>query len=654
VTVPKEIDLNKYSKLFVNEAREYLRSLNKAMIELEGNPTDKEQVEVMFRACHTIKGMAGMMNLKAITDTAHALEDLLNAVRNDIVEPTDDVAEVIFRGLDALDGMVAAVEKSQTANEAPELVDELREIATGKKKRKRKKPPKKKEKVVAKEAPPREPVKKTPMQKRSGVYVKFGRRCAFPSARAFVILKELGKAANILDSVPSEEEIDLEHVFEDFTVILEPEKGFDEVVRRIATMPDADEVRVGLADDPKESWRIVEGMTTRTAKAVVDVQSVRTVKVGMDKLDELLDDVSELVIARSRLVERATSHDDRDLDEVSAHIDKLTSEIQAKVLGIRMIPLETVMARFPRMVRDIAKDQGKQVELIVDGGSIELDRTVVDRISDPIMHILRNCVDHGIEAEEDRAKAGKRQRGLIRIVASKQQDHVLIEISDDGRGIDYERIKQKAVAKGLVPRDQADSMLARDLLDLLFRSGFSTKDDVSEVSGRGVGLDVVRRSVEDLGGTTMVSSSRGAGTTFSLWLPFTLAIIDAMLVSIADQIYAVPMGIITESHRFDSGEIKLIRDREVVQLRGEVLPVIRMRTFFGIPEATDADNLSAVVVQSRERRAAIAVDDLMGHQQIVVKSLDTRLRRVRGISGGTILGSGRIALILDIDSILGA
>ncbi|MGB2581487.1 MAG: chemotaxis protein CheA [Thermoplasmata archaeon] len=647
----KEIDLAKYSKLFVTESRENLRTLNEMMIELETKPKDKSLVEVMFRACHTIKGMAGMMNFKVITDVAHALEGILNAVRNDIVEPTDEVAEAIFKGLDALEGMVASVERGEDVEEISGLIEGLRIAASVKADKKRRK--KTVKPIAVEEKAPKEPARAAAVV--SGVYVKFGRRCAFPSARALVILKDLGKVANIVSSAPSEDEIDQEHVFEDFTVTLEPEKGFDKVADRIAAMPDIDEVRVGSPDKPMIDWRIVLDGGTRSAKTTADAPAMQTVKVGMDKLDELLDDVSELVIARSRLVERTMSHDDTSLDEISTHIDKLTSEIQAKVLGIRMIPLEAVMARFPRMVRDIAKDQGKQVEFIVDGGNIELDRTVIDRISDPIMHILRNCVDHGIETEEKRAETGKRKRGLIRIVASKQQDHVLIEISDDGRGIDYDGIKRKAVAKGLIAQDHADSMLARDLLDLLFRSGFSTKDGVSEVSGRGVGLDVVRKNVEELGGSVMISSSKGAGTTFSLWLPFTLAIIDAMLISIADQTYAVPMGIIAESHRFDSGEIKQIRSREVVQLRGEVLPVIRMRTFFGIPEASDdGDKLSVLVVQSRERRAALAVDDLMGHQQIVVKSLDSRLRRVRGISGGTILGSGKIALILDVDSILGA
>jgi len=645
--MPGEIDLVKYSKLFVNESREYLRALNEAMVELEKKPDDKDIVEVMFRACHTIKGMAGMMGFETITETTHALEDLLNAVRNHVVEPTGDTAEMIFKGLDALEDMIASVERGEQAQKVPGLADELRNVASrtnaGKPAKKASKPKKDTKKIDTIPVP----------TKRSAIFIRFARRCSFPAARAFVILKEISRTATIIKSTPSEEDIDQELVFEELTVIVEPEKAFDETVRRIAAMLDIDEVKVGLEDQPVDKWKSVVAATTRPAQAI-DTSAAQTIKVGMNKLDELLDDVSELVIARSRLVEKTSLHGDTDLADITDHIDKLTSEIQSKVLGIRMIPLETVMARFPRMIRDIAKSQAKEVEFTVDGGNIELDRTVIDRISDPIMHILRNCVDHGIETLDERKEVKKRSRGHIRIVASKQQDHVLIEISDDGRGIDYDRIRDKAVDKGLMTREQADTALARDLLDLLFQAGFSTKEEVSQVSGRGVGLDIVRKGAEDLGGTVMISSSKGAGTTFSLWLPFTLAIIDAMLVSIADQTYAVPMGMISESHRFEASDIKKIRTREVVQLRGEVIPLIRMRTFFGIDEVGKQTILNALIVQSRERRAALAVDELMIHQQIVVKSLDRHLRRVRGISGGTILGSGKIALILDIDSILEA
>jgi two-component system chemotaxis sensor kinase CheA len=647
VKMPGEIDLAKYSKLFVNESREYLRTLNEAMVELEKKPDDKEIVEVMFRGCHTIKGMAGMMGFETITETTHALEDLLNAIRNHKVEPTGDAAEMIFKALDALEGMIASVEKGEQVKEVPGLADEMRNIAN---RTARKKPVKKAS--TSKKSKKKDDATPVPT-KRSAIFVKFARRCSFPAARAFVILKEISRTATIIKSMPSEDDIDQELVFEELTVIVEPEKAFDETVRRIAAMLDIDEVKVGLEDEPVDKWKSVVAPTARAAQAI-DTSVARTIKVGMNKLDELLDDVSELVIARSRLVEKTSSHGDLDLADITDHIDKLTSEIQSKVLGIRMIPLETVMARFPRMIRDIAKSQAKEVEFTVDGGNIELDRTVIDRISDPIMHILRNCVDHGIETLDERKKVKKRSRGHIRIVASKQQDHVLIEISDDGRGIDYDRIRDKAVEKGLMTREQAETALARDLLDMLFQAGFSTKKEVSQVSGRGVGLDIVRKGVEDLGGSVMISSSKGAGTTFSLWLPFTLAIIDAMLVSIADQTYAVPMGMISESHRFEASDVKKIRTREVVQLRGEVIPLIRMRTFFGIDEVGKPPILSALIVQSRERRAALAVDELMIHQQIVVKSLDSRLRRVKGISGGTILGSGKIALILDIDSILEA
>jgi len=469
-----------------------------------------------------------------------------------------------------------------------------------------------------------------------------------------VILKELGMTSVITETVPTDDEIEHEHVFEELHVTFEPGVKHLEALKRIAAMTDVDQLLIGGTNLPKEKWEKMSRLETGQPGTTPDVPLAQTVRVGMDKLDDLLDDVGELVIGRSRLLAKASSRDDFELQEISALIDTLTSNIQSKVLGIRMIPLDLVMGRFPRMVRDMAKSQEKEIELIVEGGNIELDRTVVDRITEPIMHLLRNSIDHGIEKPEEREKNGKRAKGLIRVVASKQQDHVLIEVSDDGRGIDVEKIRASAVKKGFMTESQASGALIRDLIDLMFLPGFSTKTEVTEVSGRGVGLDVVKKNVEFLGGTVMVNTTKGHGTTFSLWLPFTLAIIEAMLVQISGQIYAVPMGTVVESHRYEESEIKFVRSREVVQLRGEVLPLVRMRSFFGEEApAQKRDYLNVLVVQSRDRRAAIEVDELLGHQQIVVKSLDRRLKGVKGVSGGTILGSGNIALILDVDSILG-
>jgi two-component system chemotaxis sensor kinase CheA len=638
----KDIDLNKYSKLFVSESRESLRIMNDALLELEKNPEDKELVDRIFRSAHTIKGMAGMMNFKAVVETAHAIEDVLGWIRDGRLQLKENVVETIFTGFDTLDAMVVAVEASAEIRENPELIQQLRSLLSEASERAK---PKKKTPEIEPE-----PAK----SKTTTVSIKLGRRCSLPSARAMVILKELGKASEIVESSPTEADIEREHVFEELTVVLEPTEKLQEALRRVIAMSDVDEVLVGMTGESREKWHKLAKQEVSASAASSDVLPAQTVKVGMDKLDDLLDNVGELVIGRSRLLEKASTRDDLELQEISALIDKLTSDIQSKVLEIRMIPLDVVMSRFPRMVRDISKNEGKEVELLVEGGSIELDRTVVDRITEPMMHLLRNCVDHGIETTDERVHAGKKAKGLIRIVASKQQDHVLIEVSDDGKGIDYDEIKKAAVRKGVMSQGQADAASGRELLDLLFNPGFSTKSEVTEVSGRGVGLDVVKRAVEELGGSVMVTSSKGAGTTFSLWLPFTLAIIEAMLVGIADQTYAVAMGTIVESHKFEKDEIKTIRSREVVQLRGEVLPLIRMREFFGMARPPESpEGINTLVVQSRDRRVALQVDELIGHQQIVVKGLDRRLRKVRGISGGTILGSGRIALILDVDSIIG-
>jgi two-component system chemotaxis sensor kinase CheA len=637
----KDTDLNKYSKLFVTESRESLRIMNDSLLGLEKNPDNKELVDQLFRSVHTIKGMAGMMNIRPVVELAHAAEDVLAGVRDGRLELTERVVEAVFDCFDAFEAMIAAVEASAEVRENPDLVKELRELLSGTKERTR---PKKRVKAAESE-----PVK----AKTTTVAVRLGRRCSLPSARAMVILKELGKAADINESNPTEDDIEHEHAFEELTVVLEPAEKFQEALKRVVAMIDVEEVSVGVTGEPREKWHKMTKQEAATV-AVPEAPLAQTVKVGMDKLDDLLDNVGELVIGRSRLLDKASSRDDYELQEISALIDKLTSDIQSKVLSIRMIPLDVVMSRFPRMLRDLSKNEGKEVELLVEGGSIELDRTVVDRITEPMMHLLRNCIDHGIETVDERVRLGKRAKGLIRIVASKQQDHVLIEVSDDGKGIDFDQIRKVAAAKGSMTQSQADAASGRELLDLLFRPGFSTMTKVTEVSGRGVGLDVVKKAVEDLGGSVMVATSKGAGTTFSLWLPFTLAIIEAMLVGIADQTYAVAMGTIVESHNFEKDEIKTVRRREVVQLRGEVLPLIRMREFFGMERSAEKpEGMNTLIVQSRDRRAALEVDELLGHQQIVVKGLDRRLRKVKGISGGTILGSGKIALILDVDSILG-
>lgn len=640
--MPKEFDMAKYQKMFVTEAHEALRVMNEAMLELEKNPENKELIDQIFRSCHSIKGMAGMMNQTVITNLAHALEDVLSSVRDEALLPTGEVAECIFKGMDGLEAMVVSYEASAQVQDDSQLVDALKA-------------------VLSKAAPPAKEKKPRPKKESAStsktdttaVTVKFAKRCALPSARAIVILKELSKTSTVMSTTPNEDEIEKEHMFEELQITVEPGDKLQEALHRVLAMADVEEIYLGASNEPREKWQKMTKQEKVSGPMTPEAALPQTVRVGMDKLDDLLDNVGELVIGRSRLIEKAGSHEDYELQEISSLIDKLTVDIQTRVLGIRMIPLEVVMNRFPRMVRDIAKNEGKEVELVVEGGSIELDRTVVDKITEPMMHLLRNCVDHGIEPADERLRSGKRAKGLIRIVASKQQDHVLIEISDDGKGIDLDAVRQAAVAKGVMDREQAKEALGRDLVDLLFKPGFSTSTKITEVSGRGVGLDVVKRNVEELGGSVMVNTAKGAGTTFSLWLPFTLAIIDAMLIGIDEQTYAVPMGTIVESHRFTLEEIKAIRSRDVVQLRGEILPLISMRKFFEIDERDRSKGINTLVVQSRDRRAALEVDELIGHHQIVVKSLDKRLRRVKGISGGTILGSGKIALILDVESILG-
>ena len=459
--MPKEpeLDMNKYARMFVSESGECLRIMNDSLLELENDPGNKELIDKLFRAAHTIKGMAGMMGYKAVQDTAHEIENVLGAIRDGHLVPTGKISEALFEGFDALDVMVASVEKGEPLKESPSVVQALIAVLAVHSEEEHDDassvPPTVKTEVRRVEKGDKHGQK--PVKDTVTVVVKLGRRCSLPSARATVIIRELAKYSEVVESNPTEAEIEKESVFEELSVVLQPGDRLQDALRRVVAMSDVEQLLVGPTNVSKEKWQKMARQEPASTAVTTDVAHVQTVKVGMDKLDDLLDNVGELVIGRSRLLQKASTRDDYELLEISALIDKLTSDIQTRVLGIRMIPLDMVMSRFPRMVRDIAKNEGKEVELVVESGNIELDRTVADKIAEPMVHLLRNCVDHGIETVEERTKVGKRPKGLIRIVASKQQDHVLIEVSDDGKGIDFDSVWRAAVAKGIMNALQVDS-----------------------------------------------------------------------------------------------------------------------------------------------------------------------------------------------------
>ncbi len=482
-----------------------------------------------------------------------------------------------------------------------------------------------------------------------------------------MIFKKLAQMGRVITSRPSVEDLEDEKFDRSFEVLFETQEGTEAVRRALLTIAEVYEVDV-LPPDGIEALAVeeeageayeeeiekAEAVEARPFDASGAAAPVRTqsVRVNISRLDNLMNLIGELVINRTRLQEIASSLNNPDLKEALAQMARLTADLQDEVMKTRMVPVEHIFNRFPRMVRDLAKSRGKDLDFVIEGKDIELDRTILDEISDPLMHLLRNAVDHGIDGPEEREAKGKPRRGSIKLLARRDRNYVSIEVSDDGQGVDAQKIFDIAERMGLIAKEDRKTLGAEDVLRFLTMPGFSSAEEISGVSGRGVGLDVVKNQVESLGGMLIMQSIRGEGTNFALKLPLTLAIIQALLVKVTDEIYAIPLGVVAETAVISSHEIKYVSNQEVIFLRDETIPMMRLGRFLGLQEENGQGSFPVVVVEVALKSVAIAVDELMGQQEIVITSLDRYLKRIRGFGGATILGTGEVALILDIPTLL--
>ncbi len=510
-----------------------------------------------------------------------------------------------------------------------------------------------------------EPVAEPSEARNLRLRVTLDKDCVLKSVRVFMIFKKLSQLGRVVDSHPSVEDLEDEKFDRTFEVILESAEDASEVRRSLMTIAEVQEVEAlpfegGTViaremeaqggDEERES--ALEAGRREAERGPVAPVRTQSVRVNISRLDNLMNLIGELVINRTRLQEISSSYNIPELKEALAHTARLTADLQDEVMKTRMVPVEHIFNRFPRMVRDLAKSRGKEVDFIIEGRDIELDRTILDEISDPLMHLLRNAVDHGIDSPEEREARGKPRRGSIKLAARRDRNYVSIEVQDDGQGVDAARVFAIAEERGLISADEARSLSEEDALRFLAMPGFSTAEEVSGVSGRGVGLDVVKNKVESLGGMLIMQSVKGEGTTFALKLPLTLAIIQALLVKVMNEIYAIPLGVVLETAVISSYEIKYVSGQEVIFLRDETLPLVRLGRCLGLPEGDGQGTFPVVVVETAPRSVAIAVDELMGQQEIVITSLDRFLKGIRGFGGATILGTGEVALILDIPTLL--
>jgi len=626
-----------YLDIYISESREYLSALDQSLLELEQNPENYEVLNEVFRYAHTLKGMSATMGFGKVAELSHKMENLLDKVRRGEIHVSSDLIDVLLEALDKLREMVNKIaEEGKEEGEISDIISKLESFGEdGEDESKNKKDEEKKE-VKSKET------------SRLKIRVELSEDCALKSVRAFMVIKSLDEIAEIIDSSPPLQDIEdgrFEKSFELVVSTSETPQKIKEVIEKIGEVK-----KVEISETTAKSEKEEKKPSIVSTKNVL--RNVQTVRVSIDKLDSLMNLVGELVIGKSRLFQIGSKYDIEELREALSNINRLTTNLQDIVTQMRMVEVGFIFNRFPRMVRDLAKKEGKKVNFIIEGKDIELDRTVLDEIGDPLVHLLRNSIDHGIETPEERIKAGKSEVGTLKLIAKREKNHVKIIVEDDGRGIDPDKIRKKAVEKGIITEEEANKISDEEALSLIFAPGLSTAEKVTDVSGRGVGMDVVKSKITSLGGVVEIKSKVREGTRVTLTLPLTLAIIQALLIKVRQEIYAIPLSNVLEILNVKRGEIKTVKGNKVINLRGKILPIIELDRLLGISENGNKEKYPVVVVDKENQPIGLGVDGLIGQQEIVIKTFDNILKGVKGFAGATILGDGRVVLILDIASLL--
>ena len=692
------MDVSQYLEIFIDETKEHLQSLNEQLLILEKEPENESTINEIFRAAHTLKGMSGTMGYKRMQNLTHNMENIFSEIRNGKMSVTATIVDLLFKGLDALENYLSNI--STTGDEGTEeyadiiaqldvclkqglgempaaaapaavAVEAKAEVATTDKEKFRAFKYADHEKHAMNEAI-------ATGQHAYGITVYIQETCLLKAARAFLVFKTLEGLGTVIKSEPAVQDIEDERFDFDFSMVLITKESLEAVKKAIMSVSEVESVHLSeiAAEEitmPKEV--VVEQKTENTGAAAAQaVQNApekkqaektvskpvvnRSVRVDIEKLDDLMNLVSELIIAKNGLVsinnaDDATKQNNSGFNEQIEYLERITTNLHTSVMKVRMVPLESVVNRFPRMIRDLSKKLDKKMELYISGEDTELDRTVIDEIGDPLLHLLRNAADHGLESNAERAALGKPETGSIILNAFQEGNNVVIEVKDDGKGIDAEKIKAKAIAKGTITAEQGDAMTDKEIIDLLFRPSFSTAEKISDVSGRGVGLDVVKTKIESLGGDVEVRTTLGQGSNFIIRLPLTLAIIQSLMVELGTEKYAIPLGSIQTIEDVPVSDVKYVQTKEVINLRGTVIPLIRLNEVLDVESVKAQDeNLTVVIVTKGDKLAGFVVDNLIGQQEIVIKSIGKYINNSKMISGATILGDGEVALILDVNTLV--
>ena len=683
------MDVSQYLEIFIDETKEHLQTLSDQLMILEQEPENMDTINEIFRAAHSLKGMAGTMGYKRMQRLTHDMENVFQEIRSGNMKVQPELVDVLFRGLDALEGYLANILESadEGTEENEDIINTLNEIV---------------EKGTGKASQtPAAASQETPKQEETavpaggakeqnlnilGITVYLEESCLLKAARAFLVFKALEELGEVMKAVPDVQDIEDEKFDMNFSLVYFTKESPEKIKAAIENVSEVKEAIVGEfklpesgADKSEEktsqeeekkkekpakqaSATAVKNEPKKEAAKKSEKKNVkpavgRTVRVDIEKLDVLMNLVSELIIAKNGLVSISSNaqntRSDNSFNEQIEYLESVTTNLYESVMKVRMVPIESVVNRFPRMIRDLSKKLDKKMELHMSGEDTELDRTVIDEIGDPLQHLLRNSADHGLESNEERLALGKSEVGNIWLNAYQDGNNVNIEVRDDGAGINIEKVKNKALEKGTITPEQAEVMTDKEIIDLLFQPSFSTAEKITDISGRGVGLDVVKTKIEGLGGNIECRSVEGEGSSFIIHLPLTLAIIQALMVELGDEKYAIPLGSIQTIEDVAISDIKYVQTKEVINLRGTVIPLIRLDQILDVESTLeDSESLTVVIVKKGDKQAGLVVDNLIGQQEVVIKSIGSYINCSKIISGATILGDGEIALILEVNTLV--
>ncbi len=655
-------DLQEIMEDFLIEAFEMNEQLDQDLVELEHNPEDLDLLNRIFRVAHTIKGSSSFLNLNILTHLTHNMEDVLNRARKGEIKITPDIMDVVLRSIDLMKTLLVTIRDTGSdtnngkENEIEEAVKQLQAITSqnleGAKEGTKEAPQKENEKEVKKEA------------KKENIKENQENKAKAPTAKDFASDNPLADEPDLDYTNMSAEEVEAE-----IERLLNKRQEADKERRaqkkqeakpKQEVAPKTETPKIETPKAPKTETKTKAKADTEENKAL-SIGVEQTVRVDVRRLDHLMNLIGELVLGKNRLIRIYSDVEERydgekfleELNQVVSSISAVTTDLQLAVMKTRMQPVGKVFNKFPRMVRDLSRELGKSIELIIEGEETELDKSIVEEIGDPLIHIIRNSCDHGIEPLEERRRLNKPETGKVQLSAYNEGNHIVIKISDDGKGLDPVMLKEKAIEKGVISERDAEGMSDREAFNLIFKPGFSTAKVVSNVSGRGVGMDVVKTNIEKLNGIIEIDSEVGVGTTQKLKIPLTLAIIQALLVGVQEEYYAIPLSSVLETVRISQDEIYTVDGKSVLRLRDEVLSLVRLSDIFKVDAILESNSdVYVVIIGLADQKIGVIVDYLIGQEEVVIKSLGYYLKNTRGIAGATVRGDGKITLIVDVGAMM--